>query len=67
MVQHHTREVPAPHPKNAEEYWWTLRGLASQLDRGAIYDRDIPTIVSGVNQVIAALERRRKASRRPLW
>lgn len=34
VVQHHTREVPAPQPKYADEYVQMLVGLAVPVDRG---------------------------------
>lgn len=67
VVEHHTREVPAPEPKNPDEYVRLLNGLAAKLDRGAIYDREIPKVVGAINEVVEAVERRQKATRRALW
>src|SRR4051794_40187169 len=44
-------------PRHAE--WGdTLRELSNQLDRGAIYDRDLTVVASALREVLAAFERR---------
>lgn len=49
-------EVPTL-PKGAD---WAdaLHELARQVDAGKVYDRDLPAIAEGVEQVITALNRR---------
>jgi hypothetical protein len=52
--------VPTPAvriPRHAE--WGdTLRELGTQLDRGAIYDRDLTVVAGALREVLAAFERR---------
>jgi hypothetical protein len=35
----------------------TLLQLSRQLDRGAIYDRDLPIVAAALREVLAAFER----------
>ncbi|MGY5884449.1 hypothetical protein [Modestobacter lacusdianchii] len=35
-----------------------LRELAGQIDRGLMYDRELPAVARAVDEVIAALRRR---------
>ncbi len=59
VVQHHRSTVPvAPHPASAREWARLLEELASGLDAGRVYDRDLPVLVPAVNTVIDALQRR---------
>jgi hypothetical protein len=48
---------PAPRPRHRE---WVdvMRELVAQLDRGAVYDRDLPELTAALNDVLGAFERR---------
>jgi hypothetical protein len=54
--------VPArtPAPSNPRHGDWSelLHQLATQLDSGAIYDRDLPDLTNALNDVLKAYERR---------
>ncbi|SDJ02298.1 hypothetical protein SAMN05444157_1329 [Frankineae bacterium MT45] len=52
-------EKPAAPPRTPRHTEWigTLHELAKQLDRGDIYDRDLPDLTVALNQVLASYER----------
>ena len=59
VVQHHRTTVPvAVHPTSAGEWARLLEELAVGLDRGRVYDRDLPVLIPATNAVIDALQRR---------
>lgn len=59
VVQHHRTTVPvAVHPASAREWARLLEELAVGLDRGRVYDRDLPVLIPAANALIEALERR---------
>ena len=59
VVQHHRTTMPvAVHPASAREWARLLEELAVGLDRGRVYDRDLPVLIPAANAVIEALQRR---------
>ena len=59
VVQHHRTTVPvAVHPASAHEWARLLEELASKLDTGRVYDRDLPVLIPAANALIDALQRR---------
>ena len=59
VVQHHQPTVPvAVHPTSAREWARLLEELASKLDTGRVYDRDLPVLIPAANALIDALQRR---------
>jgi len=53
--------TPTPRHRERTE---VLRELADQLDRGAIYDRDLPELTAALNDVLTAFERRPAVAQR---
>lgn len=59
VVQHHRTTVPElVHPASAMEWARLLEKLASRLDTGRVYDRDLPMLIPSANALIDALQRR---------
>jgi hypothetical protein len=53
--------APPPPPSRAPRHGeWVdlLHQLAGQIDRGLVYDRELATVASAVDEVIAAFRRR---------
>ncbi|CCH85797.1 protein of unknown function [Modestobacter italicus] len=52
--------IPTPAVRVPRHGEWgdTLRELCQQLDRGAVYDRDLPIVAGALREVLAAFERR---------
>ena len=55
VVSVSTPAVQVPHHG---EWGDTLREFCKQLDRGAVYDRDLPIVAVALREVLAAFERR---------
>ena len=53
-------------PQSVAEWSALVRKLAKRLDNGRVYDRDLPALVSSVEELSAAVERREKR-RRERW
>ena len=53
-------------PQSVAEWSALVRKLAKRLDNGRVYDRDWPALVSSVEELSAAVERREKR-RRERW
>jgi hypothetical protein len=49
--------VPLRSPRHAE-WGGMLRQLSQQLDRGILYDRDLPVVAGALREVLASFERR---------
>jgi hypothetical protein len=64
-------EVPTPQPMPSparprhQEWVATLSELATQLDAGAVYDRDLPALTSALNGVLDAFSRRTHGPAQP--
>lgn len=59
VVHHHRTTVPvAVHPASAREWARLLEELASRLDTGRVYDRDLLVLIPAANALIDALQRR---------
>lgn len=68
IVERHVDVVvkpSAPPPATPQHQDWLplLLELATQLDNGALYDRDLPALTKSVNHVLGVFARRRR--RRP--
>lgn len=64
LVKKQRVEVPAPVTPRRGEWPQVLRELAKQLDTGRLYDRDLPAVVTAMEEVLVAVGRRRRAHRR---
>jgi hypothetical protein len=49
---------PAPRTPRHDDWPGLLRELSRQLDRGLIYDRDMPGVASALDEALAAFRRR---------
>jgi len=52
--------VPTPAVRIPRHAQWgdTLHELSRQLDRGAVYDRDLPVVAGALREVLASFNRR---------
>jgi hypothetical protein len=56
--------APLPTGRGTRSGVATLQELATQLDTGAIYDRDLPELTAALNHVLEAFARRPHVRRR---
>jgi len=56
---------PVASPPHGPQWAAILAQLATQLDNGRVYDRDLPALAQGLADVAAALDRRPGSKRRP--
>lgn len=62
-VRHGPTTPPVPAAPRHQDWLPLLTELATQLDNGALYDRDLPTLTVALNRVLDAFARRRPARR----